>query len=127
MKRIRHICKKTADRTYMLMSNFYLQGRYYSWKFAFYCFMDWIGFYIRKPDLSHKYIQRKQEWIDKYIEKNYSDIVEKYRNMEESTIMANPYRVWMFWGQGEKEMPPLVKACYRQLCANSPVGGGRIA
>lgn len=48
---------------------------------------------------------------------NYRQILDKYRfqNNTKSNRLVEKYYVWVYWGQGENQMPPLVKACYRQL------------
>ena len=86
--------------------------------------MSWVGFYSRKRSVFVRYSQKKQEWLDGYIERNYADIVEKYKMARESDILADPYQVWVFWGQGEDEMPPLVKTCCKQMFANNLQMGG---
>lgn len=109
--------KKLATCT----KEFFSLWRYYSFLYAFYNFIWWLCFYTRPPfcyKLSTYVIKKKTAWLDNYIEKEYKQIIDKYK---ENTYSCETYchttepRIWVFWGQGEENMPPLVKACYQQL------------
>lgn len=97
---------------------FFSLWRHYSLPYAWYSILWWFCFYTRPPfcyRLSTYAIKKKTAWLDKYFNKNYSHILNKYKDCEVcGTIVKNP-KIWVFWGQGETHMPPLVKACYRQL------------
>lgn len=95
-------------------------GRSYSFRYAFYCFIWWISFYLRLNTINRKYSQKKQTWLDNYIIQKYSNIVEKYRNAQESTVEVSTYKIWVFWGQGIEQMPSLVKRCYEQILSLNP-------
>lgn len=123
MARLGYLCQKAFDRASTVMSNFLARGKYYSWKYAIYDLIEWIGFYGRCKKLSVFGVKQKQLWLDYYIEQNYGDIEGHYRNKQESSIKADTFTIWVFWAQGEENMPPIVKACYRQLCDNNKVGG----
>ena len=91
----------------------------YSPKFALYGLLWWIGFFVRTKfswNLTSYAQKNKTKWLDNYFEKKYADIINKYKNvcLDQSPNNNIPV-IWIFWGQGEKEMPSLVKACYRQL------------
>lgn len=102
-----------------LLSEFISKWRYFGFWLAWYNFIWWLCFYIRQPfrwRLSSWAMKRKTSWLDKYIEKNYADILEKYKNNRNlKTENASKHIIWVFWGQGESQMPHLIKACYRQL------------
>lgn len=53
--------------------------------------------------------------MDKYFSKNYKNVIEKYDSYNIETKTIDKVKIWVFWGQGEENMPPLVRACYRQL------------
>lgn len=62
-----------------------------------------------------------------YLKKHYGDIIEKYNSAVDSVNAKTAfggadYPVWVCWLQGEKNMPPIVKMCYRSLLKNA---GGR--
>lgn len=91
----------------------------YSPKFALYGLLWWIGFFVRTKfswNLTSYAQKNKTKWLDNYFEKKYAGIINKYKNvcLDQSPNNNTPV-IWIFWGQGEKEMPSLVKACYRQL------------
>lgn len=93
----------------------------YSAIYAWYNILWWFCFYTR-PSFCYKLstyaIKKKTAWLDKYIEKKYKDITNKY-NEGDNTLnlkaITNQPNIWVFWGQGEEAMPQLVRACYKQL------------
>lgn len=100
--------------------DFYYKSRYYSIAFAFWDFVWWICFYLRPPfswKLSTYAIKQKTAWLDHYIEKRYQTIIQSFEQINKETIGVNKdcRRIWVFWGQGEDQMPVLVRACYKQL------------
>lgn len=44
-----------------------------------------------------------------------------YNFIKDETIGRELMPIWVFWMQGEAQMPPLVKMCYRQLTAHNRV------
>lgn len=97
---------------------FFALWKNYSFAYACYNILWWVCFYTRPPycnKISTFAINKKTKWLDKYFTRNYKDIIEKFQNWQiDTTPIKKPY-IWVFWGQGENNMPPLVKACYRQL------------
>ncbi len=93
----------------------------YSLSYAIYNLIWWLCFYTQPP-FSYKQssyaIKKKTAWLDKYIEKKYKDIIDRYK--EKNSKCNNETKnkepnIWVFWGQGEEAMPQLVRACYKQL------------
>lgn len=90
----------------------------YSFAYACYSILWWFCFYARPPfcnKLSTYAINKKTKWLDRYFKKNYSHIIEKYKTASISNEKISEPKIWVFWGQGEENMPPLVRACYKQL------------
>lgn len=102
------ICSKTIKNS-----------KAYSPTFALYGLVWWIGFFVRTRfswNLTSYALKNKTKWLDSYFEKQYADIIDKYKTFDIKHYTSNEnFVIWVFWGQGEKQMPPLVKACYRQL------------
>ena len=97
---------------------FFLLWRDYSFIYACYNILWWVCFYTRPPycnNISTFAINKKTKWLDKYFAKKYNHIIEKYHNVAISGDVITEPKIWVFWGQGEDKMPPLVEACYRQL------------
>ncbi|MDE6159383.1 MAG: capsular polysaccharide synthesis protein [Bacteroidaceae bacterium] len=117
--RLTYLCRKSFERAAIVIKNFWIRRKHYSWKYATYDLLEWIGFYSRSSRLQLIGIKKKQLWLDGYIEQNYGSIIERFRNLRESGTIAKDFNIWVFWAQGEENMPPIVKACYRQLCANN--------
>lgn len=100
--------------------DFYYKSRYYSVSFALWDFLWWVCFYIRPPfswQLSTLAIRHKTAWLDRYIETHYHDVIQSFEQSGIEATSENKSRhcIWVFWGQGEAEMPVLIKACYKQL------------
>ena len=99
--------------------NFFDNLYNYGILFAFYDFVWWLFFFIRAPFtwwITSYAIKKKTEWLDNYITKKYIDIIRKFEQVNEiSTQLIRKPIIWVYWGQGEANMPPLVKACYKQL------------
>ena len=107
------------------IKEFFLLWKHYSATYSLYNVLWWSCFYMRPPfccKLSTYAIKKKTAWLDKYIESRYKNIIDKYKennsNCNNGTMNEEPC-IWVFWGQGEGNMPPLVKACYRQLCSHN--------
>ncbi len=67
-----------------------------------------------------KFLDKRHQMVLDYIQNNLS----KFRNTP--FMNCRPVRadlddknIWVFWAQGEKRMPPLVKACYNSLLENA--------
>lgn len=114
--------KKILSLLDKIAHEFIALGKHYGATYAFYNLLWWLCFYFRTPvsfKVSTFAIKKKTIWLDKYIEEKYADILELYHNRKEEPIRAENYKIWVFWGQGESEMPRLVKACYQQLKRNN--------
>lgn len=99
-------------------NEFFALWKNYSFTFACYSILWWVCFYTRLPycnKISTFAINKKTKWLNKYFAHRYKDIIEKYHDRQPYTKPIDKARIWVFWGQGEENMPALVKACYRQL------------
>lgn len=110
--------RKAIQFLIVKLKDFIDQWRNYGFNYAFYSFIWWVCFYLRPPfsyKLSTWAIRKKTNYLDKYIAKHYSDIMERYKSNPPEVITVENHQIWVFWGQGEEQMPPLIKACYKQL------------
>ena len=64
--------------------------------------------------------------IEKFIEKDFSEIIEKYKNHTEEIISSkkektaeNDENIWIFWWQGYDTAPLLVKKCIDSIIKNA--------
>lgn len=102
------------------LADFRGKARYYGLTLAFWDILWWICFYTHLPfswKLSTLAIRRKTAWLDRYVERKYSDIIGIYTSAHAEPKEAGERRIWVFWGQGEDSMPELIRACYEQLVA----------
>ncbi len=93
---------------------------YYSPAFAFWDLLWWVCFYTHIPmawKLSSFAIRRKTDWLDRYVEQNYGEIIDVHTKSasQDNERELGDRRIWVFWGQGENNMPLLIRACYNQL------------
>ena len=101
-------------------ADFVGKSRYYSSAYAFWDLLWWVCFYTHIPmawKLSTFAIKRKTAWLDRFIERNYGDIIDAYSSVHHEPQEIGERRIWVFWGQGEDSMPELIRACYEQLVA----------
>lgn len=97
---------------------FFVYSYYYNILYAFAHFLWWFCFYMKPPfsyKLSKWCIKIKTNYWDKRLQKKYADVISAIDKGEAGVQSSNYRRVWVFWAQGETEMPPLIQACYRQL------------
>lgn len=97
---------------------FFSLWKNYSFTYACYNILWWFCFYTRPPfcnKVSTFALNRKTKWLDKYFARKYKDIIDKYEEQHFNTKPIKETHIWIFWGQGEENMPPLVKACHKQL------------
>jgi hypothetical protein len=65
---------------------------------------------------STKSIQLKNKTILTYLRRTYNTLIEQYANKERSFDISHKgdsAPVWVFWFQGEQQMPELIRACQR--------------
>lgn len=108
--------KKTLRLIKKLCLEFIALGKTYSWRYAFYNLTWWLCFYVRTRytwRISQWALKKKTVWLDSYFEKKMNAINEM--SYDHKRLSTADFKIWVFWGQGEASMPPLVKACYRQL------------
>lgn len=97
---------------------FFSLWKNYSFAYACNSILWWFCFYTRPPfcnKISTFALSKKTKWLDNYFSKNYKNIIKKYSSYNIETKPIIKVNIWVFWGQGETHMPPLVEACYRQL------------
>ncbi len=116
---------KAFMRIKMILKEFFLKSKYYSFGYAIYSTAWWLGWYIVPlRALAYWGLKKKTEWMNRYFKDKYSNIIEKYFNQGENVEACDEYNIWVFWAQGEENMPELVRACYKNLCKLN--GGGRV-
>lgn len=73
---------------------------------------------LRKLRLSTTFInERKHQIIKSYIRKNYGEILSPYKQYKswQEEILRDTDPIWVFWLQGEDNMPEIVRICLRRL------------
>lgn len=100
-----------------LTKEFFSKWKYWGFSLAVYDLIWWLCFYLRPPfalRISTWALKKKTFIFDDYFNHRYVNIINRYKqNMIPTPV--DVATIWVFWGQGEEKMPPLVKACFRQL------------
>lgn len=113
-----HVITNIRRIAVKVFREFFALWRNYGFIPAFYTLVWWLNFYLPTPwrfSMSKWALLKKTVWLDRHIEKNYSDVISRYNRMDSGGKISEKIPIWVFWGQGEKSMPVLVKACYEQL------------
>lgn len=68
--------------------------------------------------LTENYVYRHKAVLD-YLHTRYKEIIDKYRNdatlAAPTEVLSPDCPVWVFWYQGEKQMPDIVRACVASI------------
>lgn len=118
VRRANIVCAMLCGKVREFVASFRSFGFVYAWA----GFVWWICFYLRPPfafKVSTWALSKKTEFLDRYIAAHYADILNSYRDISYAGKRVKVPRIWVFWGQGEENMPPLVKACYQQLISHN--------
>lgn len=113
---------KAISRIKWIFAQFCDQYKQYGFNIAWYGLLWWIGIYGRIESLSIKSIKRLNNCLDAYFYRYYSDIIVKYINFvrgDNNYIPLDEYPIWVFWWQGEDNMPLVVRQCYNRLKTNN--------
>lgn len=77
------------------------------------------------PDgkINHKFNNYKYKLVSNYLNKYYSDVIKRYKNIDRMKEKTNNLKtskiIWLFWWQGENEAPKVVKACINSVKKNA--------
>lgn len=119
---------KAFSRTKWILFSFVEQWKEYGFCIAWYGMLWWVGIYSRKASVSVYALKKLTISIDSFFETNYSNILSKYTNnissideyLEKSKLIPiEQYPIWLFWWQGETEMPNVVSKCYQYIRNNN--------
>ena len=112
--------KKSFQRSWMIVSEFFMKWRYWGGAYAIYSSAWWIAWYSPIPFRKMFWwgFRKKTNFLDDYIKNNYDDILRKYKDIASSissdeTLVVD-YKIWFFWYQGLNSAPELVRKCYAE-------------
>lgn len=82
---------------------------------SYYDFFDSIIF-REKGKLGKYFHRKKHEYVKKYIKNKYCNVIENYKNIKgEENYIEEDCPIFIFWWQGEKEAPEIVRACINSV------------
>lgn len=113
--------RKTFSRSKWILSSFYEQSHTYSFKYACWGLLWWIGIYGHCQSLSIWALRHITNWLDKYFETKYAAIIAQYSSdtMTGENVSVSEYPIWTFWWQGRDSMPPIVQKCFNRIKNNN--------
>lgn len=72
---------KVVSRIIWILSSFFKQWSEYGFHIAWNGLLWWIGTYGKKPSIYSKALDKLTCYLDDYFERNYSDIISNYANI----------------------------------------------
>lgn len=96
--------------------NWFRVGNKISWRLNFYTLGGFL--YLYKPfkkEFFYKCAEKKHAFIISSLERDFKDIIDKYRDIEEPRQLNRRNTVWTLWWQGLDSAPTLVKACICEM------------
>ncbi len=105
---------------YFNAKKFWQQRKYFGCKWAFInsflALTQPIPKFLRNNSFFRKLGKILDDIRKNYITTNYSYIFEKYENYEQpNNPLPDDAPIFVFWAQGEQNMPPVVKVCYESI------------
>ena len=94
--------------------NWFRVGKNISWKLNFHTLGGYLCFASGDKVFKHS-AGRKHAFVLNYLKTEFSAIVEKYRNVEESYAKPERNIIWTLWWQGLESAPELIKACIASI------------
>lgn len=64
-------------------------------------------------------VKRKNKAILDYLHKKYGYIIQRYQKNEEIAVQSVNAPIWVFWWDGEENMPDVIKMCYQSKLRTS--------
>lgn len=71
------------------------------------------------------YYARKHTFITNYLKRKYQGVIDEFEtrpeldSIDEKPRQQQSNTIWIFWWQGENDMPPIVRACYYSVRLNA--------
>lgn len=79
-----------------------------------------IRTYFKNNRLGELLLDIREKIILNDFRDRYSNIIKKYSSQQEpKEKIDRDAPIWIFWGQGEEKMPPLVHSCYKSILRNA--------
>lgn len=103
------------------VKNWFRVGKNISWKLNFHTLFGFL--FLTKPTkFFYKQAEKKHEFVLSYLRRELKDVIDEYkdyREVEPAENIADNRIIWTLWWQGEKNAPPLVKACINSMKKNA--------
>lgn len=94
------------------VKNWFRVGKNFSWKLSFNTLAGFIGL---NDNLRNSFLVKcadeKHEIILSFLESEFKELIDKYKNIPETEEKNKENIIWILWWQGLENAPSLVKAC----------------
>lgn len=118
---------KIFPRIKMIVREFFEKWHHYSFKLGVYNTAVWLGFYLTPCAKWARWGNKKiYAMMDETLSgaEIYRSVVDRLVRSQSAEclprVKRSDFTIWIFWWQGEEQMPPLVRGCYRQLTKSNP-------
>ena len=106
--------------TRWLIKNWFRVGFKFSWKLSFETLISLLYFIpCFRISLIYKIIQKKHEFVIRYLKNHFSYLLEKYKTTKNTEDISFEHYIWVMWWQGYDNAPDLVKMCINSIKINS--------
>jgi hypothetical protein len=77
---------------------------------------------LRREGIDRLVVDRSAEALDprRNAHRYVRDFLDRATAAGPNTARPFVPRIWIYWAQGQAQMPPIVRACFKQLCKTNP-------
>ena len=106
--------------TRWLIKNWFRVGHKISWKLSFETLAALLYFVPAfQNDFIYRIVEKKHKFVLSYLENQYSDLLDKYRDLPITESVPAEHYIWVMWWQGEDNAPDLVRMCIESIRRNA--------
>ena len=102
-------------RRVLLLINNFKSDCAFSILYALLRVMDELCGRVHLNKLSNIAHEKKDKWILNYLERQLSDLIQKYKNIDDIGVFEENAPVWVCWWTGVEMAPDLVKQCIKSI------------
>ena len=92
---------------------------HFSFRYAFLRVGSELGGRLHLRRLSRKATDKKNRWIEAYLEKQLQAVLKEYEDDSDIGLYVPDAPIWVCWWTGEDTAPPLVQRCIQSIRLNA--------
>lgn len=101
------------------IKNWFRVGKRFSWSLSFNTLCGLLALNKSGDCFLIRHADKKHEFILDFLEREFSGLIEEYKNVEEAKSSEYSNAIWTVWWTGRESAPPLVKACLESIERNA--------